>query len=59
MLLEFRDVINKESETSKKKKLLLSSAVAADPKVVDVAYDIKSICKNLDYVNFLIILNSS
>ena len=50
LISEFREAIDKESEISKKKRLLLSSAVATDPKIIENGYDIKNICENLDYV---------
>jgi GH18 family chitinase len=50
LVSEFRDFIDNE-DVSGKKKLILSSAVAADPRVIEKAYDIINLCKNLDYVN--------
>jgi GH18 family chitinase len=51
LISEFREIIDNESDISGKKKLILSSAVASDPKVIENAYDIKNLCKNLDYVS--------
>jgi hypothetical protein len=51
---EFRLAVDLEAETNAfgKRKLILSSAVASDPKKVDNGYFVANLCQQLDYVCF-------
>lgn len=50
---EFRLAVNAESESTGKRRLLITSAVAADPKKIDDGYVVANLCKQLDYVSVL------
>lgn len=53
LVTEFRIAVNAEAEASGKRKLLITSAVAADPKKINNGYVVSNLCKQLDYVCFL------
>lgn len=42
--------MNEEAEVSGKRKLLITSAVPADPYRIKQGYYVENLCKNLDYV---------
>ena len=50
LVTEFRTAVNAESEASGKRRLLITSAVAADPKKISNGYNVANLCKQLDYV---------
>ena len=50
MVTEFRTAVNAEAEASGKRRLLITSAVAADPKKISNGYNVANLCKQLDYV---------
>jgi GH18 family chitinase len=47
---EFRAAINAEAESTSKRKLLITSAVPADPVKINNGYDVANLCRQLDYV---------
>jgi hypothetical protein len=47
---EFRQMVEEESELVGKRKLLITSAVAADPAKIDTGYFAANLCDKLDYV---------
>ncbi len=47
-----------ESALSGKRKLLITSAVAADPYKIEAGYVVSNLCEQLDYVCFIILLES-
>ena len=49
---EFRSTVEAEAEAAGKRKLLITSAVPADPKKIDSGYFVSNLCKKLDYVIF-------
>ena len=55
---DFRIAVNHEAESTGKRKLLITSAVAADPVKINNAYFVKNLCKQLDYVYFVFFLIS-
>ena len=59
LVTEFRAAVNAEAQTSGRRKLLITSAVAADPKKIENGYNVANLCKHLDYViyiSFILIL---
>lgn len=53
LVTEFRHAVNNESEISGKRRLLITSAVAADPKKVQDGYNVSNLCDKLDYVSVM------
>ena len=53
LVTEFRYEINAESEASGKRRLLVTSAVAADPKKINDGYVVRNLCEQLDYVSVM------
>jgi GH18 family chitinase len=47
---EFRDSVEREAEVIGKRRLLITSAVAADPAKIDTGYHVANLCAKLDYV---------
>ena len=50
LVSELRLAINKEAELTGKRRLLITSAVAADPVKINAGYVVKNLCEQLDYV---------
>lgn len=50
LISDFREAVNYEVELSGKRKLLVTSAVAADPNKIDNGYIVDNLCRQLDYV---------
>ncbi len=53
LVTEFRAGVEAESEQSKKRKLLITSAVAADPGKIEKGYEVANLCQQLDYVSVM------
>jgi GH18 family chitinase len=58
LVTEFRAAVNAESEQSGRRRLLITSAVASDPKKINNGYIVNNLCKQLDYVRFSLIIFS-
>ena len=54
LISDFRTAVNYEVELSGKRKLLVTSAVAADPVKINNGYIVDNLCRQLDYVDILI-----
>lgn len=53
LITEFRKAINIEAELSGKRRLLITSAVAADPGKINAGYVVANLCEQLDYISVM------
>ena len=53
LIKEFRQAINEEASMEGRDKLVLSAAVAAGKRRIDIGYDIAEIAANLDFINLM------
>lgn len=53
LVTEFRTAINYECELTGKRRLLISSAVAADPVKINNGYVVRNLCEQLDYISVM------
>ncbi|XP_078098083.1 chitotriosidase-1-like [Mustelus asterias] len=53
LIVELKKAFQQEAKRTKKVKLLLTAAVAANKKKIDAGFEIKKIVRNLDFVNLV------